>query len=59
MSRKPHARKYVPGIRARIKYWVLVHFPLRWWFRLPEKTRNWYVEESQMRQGWTVMGRIR
>lgn len=59
MSRQPHARKYTPGIRARVKYAVLTHFPLRWWFRLPERTRDWWIRESQMRQGWSPMGRIR
>lgn len=59
MSRKPHASPYRPSIMARIKYAFLDHFPLRWWFRLPERTRNWWIRESQMRHGWSPMGRMK
>ena len=57
--RDPHASRYRPSIGARIKYRVLTAWPLRWWWRLPAKTREWWVRESQMRHGWTPAGRMK
>jgi hypothetical protein len=59
MTRKPHARPYKPTRWDRVKYAVLTLFPLRWWWRLPESTRDWWIRESQLRHGWSPMGRIR
>jgi len=58
-ERRQHARPYRPTVWHRLKYAALTRFPLRWWWRLPEKTRNWWIAESQRINGWSPMGRMR
>jgi len=59
MNKRAQAHPYHPTIRHRLKYAVLTRFPLRFWWHLPQSTRDWWAKESQMRRGWSPMGRMK
>jgi hypothetical protein len=48
MTRQPHARP-ARRIRDRARYAILSRWPLRWWYRLSDRQRDWWVEEYNAR----------
>lgn len=35
----------------RVKYQILLHWPLRFWWHLSPETRDWWLREYQARNG--------